>query len=182
MEIKPHALSGVCTIVPNVFSDERGYFFETYNVQQYQRIIPEAFVQDNESYSIKNVLRGLHFQLPPYAQGKLVRVVSGEVLDVAVDIRLDSPTFGQTTSEILSAENKRQLWIPPGLAHGFIVRSDAAVVSYKCTALYEPTSEGILRWDDPDVAIDWGVTQPIVSEKDTTGMSLGEVKEMLQNV
>ena len=154
-------------IEPRVFGDERGYFFESYN----KRVFEEAglhmeFMQDNESCSSKGVLRGLHFQEPPYEQGKLVRVARGAVMDVSVDIRKDSPTYGKWEAFELSAKNKRMLWIPPGFAHGFLTLAENTVFIYKCTNLYNRESENSIFWNDPDLKIDWGIDRPLVSEKD----------------
>ena len=175
MNVKPLAIPEILLIEPKVFGDERGFFFESFN----QRAFNEAtgldvqFVQDNHSRSAKNVLRGLHYQLPPKAQGKLVRVVVGEVFDVAVDIRKDSPTFGKWVGEVLSADNKRQLWIPPGFAHGFLVLSEAAEFLYKTTDYYAPELERSIAWDDPEVAVCWPMSGlPVVSAKDRAGSPL----------
>lgn len=159
-------------IKPNVFEDSRGYFYESYNREIFNSLVSKQwdFVQDNESKSQKGVLRGLHFQNPPHAQGKLVRVVSGSVLDVAVDIRTKSKTFGQHYSVILSAENKLQFFVPPGFAHGFHVLEDNSVFSYKCTAYYNRDSEECLLWNDKDLNIDWKVDNPVLSEKDKNGL------------
>lgn len=174
MNIVTTRLPEVLIIEPKVFGDERGFFFESFN----QRAFDEAtglslpFVQDNHSKSAKNVLRGLHYQLPPQAQGKLVRVVAGEVFDVAVDIRRDSPNFGQWASAVLSAENRRQLWIPPGFAHGFLVLSDSAEFLYKTTDYYAPALERCIRWDDPALAIAWPLSAPpVLSAKDQCGVA-----------
>ncbi|MCF8235123.1 MAG: dTDP-4-dehydrorhamnose 3,5-epimerase [Bacteroidales bacterium] len=157
----------VLLIEPKVFADDRGYFFESYNRKEFvEHGIPEIFIQDNESKSQKGVLRGLHFQKPPYAQGKLVRVIKGAVIDVAVDIRKGSESYGQWTSAELSEENKKMLWVPPGMAHGFVTLEDETIFSYKCTELYNKNSEGSIRWDDPDLNINWGVENPVLSEKD----------------
>ena len=163
-------IEGLCVIEPAVHGDARGYFMETYN----QRDMEEAglnmvFVQDNQSKSSYGVLRGLHFQKPPYAQSKLVRVVKGRVLDVAVDIRKGSPTFGKHVSVELTEENKRQFFVPRGFAHGFAVLSTEAVFQYKCDNFYAPESEGALAWDDPDLGIDWRIPadRVILSEKDS---------------
>ncbi len=154
-------------IKPIVFEDERGYFFESFNRDKFEQAgVDLQFVQDNESKSQKGVLRGLHFQNPPYAQGKLVRVMRGRVLDVAVDIREGSPTYGQWESIELSGENKFMYWIPPGMAHGFATLEDDTIFFYKCTNIYNKESEGSMRWDDKDLAIDWGIENPILSEKD----------------
>ncbi|AWH89670.1 dTDP-4-dehydrorhamnose 3,5-epimerase [Limnobaculum parvum] len=170
MLIKKTKISGVKIIEPKVFGDKRGFFLETYEKKRYQDLLEldVEFVQDNYSRSQKGVLRGLHFQrINP--QGKLVRVVRGEVFDVAVDIRPDSPTFGQWDGAFLSEDNKTQFWIPPGLAHGFVVLSDIADFEYKCTDYYNPASEGCLIWNDPDVGIEWPIDNPILSDKDMLG-------------
>lgn len=165
-------ISDVVIIEPKVFGDERGFFLETFQAERYleEAGINLPFVQDNHSRSGKNVLRGLHFQKSK-PQGKLVRVVRGEVFDVAVDIRKNSSTYGQWAGVLLSEENKRQFWIPPGLAHGFVVLSDIADFEYKCTDYYDPNDEGALIWNDPDVAIDWpeGI-EPILSAKDQAAL------------
>ena len=170
MKVTPTALDGVLILEPKVFGDERGFFLESFN----QRVFDEAvgrrveFVQDNHSRSQRGVLRGLHYQLPPHAQGKLVRVVSGAVFDVAVDMRRSSPTFGRWVGVELSAENQRQLWIPPGFAHGFLVVSETADFLYKTTGYYAAQAEAAVRWDDPVVGIDWGLGEklPVLSAKD----------------
>lgn len=162
-------LPGVFLLEPRVFEDARGYFFESYNQARLADLGCEAqFVQDNESFSVRGVLRGLHYQLDPRAQAKLVRVVEGRVRDVAVDIRRGSPTFGRWTAAELSAENRLQMFIPRGFAHGFVVLSEQAVFQYKCDGYYDKAAEGGIRWDDPDLAIDWGIdpADTIVSEKD----------------
>lgn len=172
MKVTPQTIPDVLLIEPKVFGDERGFFFESFNQQRFNAAtgLDLQFVQDNHSKSAKGVLRGLHYQLPPKAQGKLVRVVAGEVFDVAVDIRKNSPTFGQWVGEILSGDNKRQLWIPPGLAHGFVVLSDSAEFLYKTTDYYAPEMERCIRWDDPDLAIDWPIGgEPVLSGKDALG-------------
>jgi dTDP-4-dehydrorhamnose 3,5-epimerase len=170
-------IDGVVIIEPKVFGDERGFFLETFQAERYKELagIDLPFVQDNHSRSGKNVLRGLHFQKTK-PQGKLVRVVRGEVFDVAVDIRKGSPTYGQWAGAILSEENKRQFWVPPGLAHGFVVLSDMADFEYKCTDYYDPSDEGCLMWNDPTVDIEWpeGI-EPILSAKDQDGLTLGEL-------
>jgi len=169
MKVTQTKLAGVLVIEPRVFGDERGFFFESFN----QRAFDEAagahvdFVQDNHSKSSRNVLRGLHYQLPPKAQGKLVRVVQGEVFDVAVDLRKNSKTFGHWVGEILSAENKKQLWIPAGFAHGFLTLSETAEFLYKTTDYYSPAHERCIRWDDAQLAIDWPMQgAPSLSAKD----------------
>ena len=163
------AIPDVKIIEPTVFADDRGFFFESFNKAKFEAAIGRSadFVQDNHSRSGKGVLRGLHYQLPPHAQAKLVRVVAGEVYDVAVDIRKSSPTFGHWVGVLLSAENKRQLWIPEGFAHGFLTLSDHVEFLYKTTNYYEPESDRGIRWDDPQIGIDWKVTEPLtLSSKD----------------
>ena len=176
MKIIDTIIADVKIIEPKVFGDERGFFLETFQEQKYKSAlnIQDDFVQDNHSRSSKNVLRGLHFQRNN-PQGKLVRVVRGEVFDVAVDIRPESPTFKQWVGVYLSEENKTQFWIPPGLAHGFVVISDYADFEYKCTNYYDPSSEGCLCWDDPEVGISWPVSAPLLSEKDKKGLTLAEL-------
>ncbi|NRH43178.1 MULTISPECIES: dTDP-4-dehydrorhamnose 3,5-epimerase [Pseudomonas] len=176
MQVFDTAIPDVKLIEPKVFGDDRGFFLESFQAERYaqQAGITLAFVQDNHSRSARNVLRGLHFQRSK-PQGKLVRVVRGEVLDVAVDIRRGSSTFGNVVAEILSEDNKRQLWIPPGLAHGFVVLSETADFEYKCTDYYDPSDEGSLIWNDPDLNIDWRVTDPILSAKDAQGLRLAEL-------
>ncbi|MEW6485908.1 dTDP-4-dehydrorhamnose 3,5-epimerase [Tatumella ptyseos] len=172
MKVIETKIADVKIIQPRVFGDERGFFLETFEKKRYQEMlgIDFDFVQDNHSRSSKGVLRGLHFQTK-HAQGKLVRVVRGEVFDVAVDIRKDSPTYGQWEGVILSEENKTQFWIPPGLAHGFVVLSDIADFEYKCTDYYTPGFEGCLAWNDPEVGIEWPIDfEPILSEKDKAGL------------
>ncbi|NOH20146.1 dTDP-4-dehydrorhamnose 3,5-epimerase [Vibrio cyclitrophicus] len=173
MKVIDTRIPDVKIIEPSVFGDERGFFMETWNQKQFEELVtgrPTTFVQDNHSKSKKGTLRGLHYQTEN-RQGKLVRVVSGEVFDVAVDIRKDSPTFGQWVGEYLSAENKRQLWVPEGFAHGFYVTSDEAEFVYKCTNYYNPTSEVSIRWDDKQLAIQWPLlSPPQVSGKDNMGI------------
>ncbi len=165
-------IEGLYILEPRVFEDARGVFFETFNFQKFKEEIgvEVEFVQDNESISKKNVLRGLHFQIPPHAQGKLVRVVSGRALDVAVDIRKKSATYGQYQLVELSAENKKQFWIPPGFAHGFVALEENTIFNYKCTNYYSPVSERTIQWNDPLLNIDWKVSEPIISEKDQKGL------------
>lgn len=166
------AISDVVLIEPRVFGDERGFFFESFNQEQFESAIGRSvkFVQDNHSRSVRNVLRGLHYQVRQ-PQGKLVRVVSGEIFDVAVDIRKGSATFGQWVGEVLSAENKRQLWIPEGFAHGFVVLSESAELLYKSTDYYAPAHERCLAWDDPSLAIQWPIdVEPALSAKDAKGV------------
>lgn len=165
---------GVFVIEPAVYSDNRGYFLELWNRNHYHQLgLREEFVQDNLSFSKKGVLRGLHFQYPD-TQGKLVYVLEGEVFDVAVDIRKNSPTFGKYISVNLSGSNKRQLYIPPGFAHGFCVVSESAMFGYKCTQLFNPSAEKTLIWNDPEVGIEWPVEHPLLSTKDGAGLSLHE--------
>ena len=164
--IKP-SIKGLLVIKPEVFEDDRGHFFESWSKESYQKIdLDLDFVQDNQSLSQKGVLRGLHFQNPPFEQGKLVRVIKGAVIDVAVDIRRNSDTYGQYFSVRLSENNKKVFWIPPGFAHGFVTLEDDTVFSYKCTGIYNKESEGALNWNDKDLNIDWGIKNPLVSEKD----------------
>jgi len=170
MQVSDTRIHGVKIVQPKVFGDARGFFLETFEKKRYQEAldIDFDFVQDNHSRSAKGVLRGLHFQkINP--QGKLVCVVRGEVFDVVVDIREDSPTYGAWEGVVLSEENKTQFWIPPGLAHGFVVLSDLADFEYKCTDYYNPVHEGCLLWNDPDVGIEWPLDNPLLSEKDKQG-------------
>lgn len=179
MEIVTTAIEGVVLLKPRIFGDERGYFFESYSQREFEKqVCRTVFVQDNESKSCYGVVRGLHFQKPPYAQSKLVRVVKGRVLDVAVDIRKGSPAFGKHVSVELSEENKWQFFIPRGFAHGFAVLSEEAVFQYKCDNFYAPESEGSLAWDDPELGIDWRIPaeQVILSEKDRHHPRLGEAE------
>jgi dTDP-4-dehydrorhamnose 3,5-epimerase len=170
MRIEKTAIEGVLILEPKVFGDARGFFLESFNQRLFDEAVgaPVQFVQDNHSRSVRGVLRGLHFQRPPHAQGKLVRVTAGAVFDVAVDIRRDSPTFGRWVGAELSADNHRQLWIPAGLAHGFVVLSESADFLYKATDYYAPQAEDAIRWDDPDLAIAWPDTgaAPSLSGKD----------------
>ena len=171
MKILPAKIPDVLIIEPQVFQDDRGFFFESYNHKAFSEKtgITANFVQDNHSFSKQNVLRGLHYQISQ-PQGKLVRAIAGTILDVAVDIRKTSPSFGEWVSCILSADNKRQLWVPVGFAHGFVVLSETAEVLYKTTDYYAPQHERCILWNDPDLAIDWSVTNPpIVSAKDRVG-------------
>ncbi|MCH2223316.1 MAG: dTDP-4-dehydrorhamnose 3,5-epimerase [Crocinitomicaceae bacterium] len=171
MKVERTSIEGLLILVPRVFSDDRGSFFESFNQGLFNEFIGEQieFVQDNQSISSKNVLRGLHFQNPPYAQGKLVRVIKGSVIDVAVDIRKDSATYGQHVAVELSEKNNKQFWIPPGFAHGFLALEDDTIFAYKCTNNYSPSSEGCLLWNDSDIKIDWNIDNPIVSLKDEEG-------------
>jgi dTDP-4-dehydrorhamnose 3,5-epimerase len=161
-----------------VFGDQRGYFLESFNEKLFSEVVGKkiTFVQDNESLSSKNVVRGLHFQKPPYAQGKLVRVVKGSVLDVAVDLRKKSPTFGKVFTIELSETNKRQFWIPEGFAHGFATLEDNTIFQYKCTSYYSPENEETIKWNDSTLGIDWKINEPIISDKDKKGLPFGGFK------
>lgn len=170
MKVTPTALDGVLIVEPELHVDERGSFMETWHQRDFDAAVGQAvrFVQDNQSHSHRGVLRGLHYQLPPHAQGKLVRVLQGRIYDVAVDLRRSSPSLGRWIGIELSADNRRQLWLPPGLAHGYLVLSDGAEVLYKATAHYAPGPERCIRWDDPTLAIDWPLDgrEPVVSTRD----------------
>lgn len=175
MEIKPTKLDGVVIIEPKVFGDQRGFFMETWNAKRYSESgLDFSFVQDNLSYSRRGILRGLHYQ-NPNTQGKLVSVLEGEVYDVAVDVRAGSKTFGEWVAVTLSAENKRQFYVPPGFAHGFCVTSEMALFVYKCTDFYDPSAEGSILWNDPDLGIDWPVEDPLLSDKDKDAPRLKDV-------
>jgi dTDP-4-dehydrorhamnose 3,5-epimerase len=184
MKVTPTKLQEVLVIEPDAFGDARGFFLETFGQKRYEQALAPygagqagiklAFVQDNVSFSAKNVLRGLHFQYPN-PQGKLVQVLSGEVFDVAVDIRLGSPTFGKWVGETLSAANHKQIYVPPGFAHGFCVLSDTALFSYKCTDYYNQSNEGGIIYNDPDIGIVWPVTEPIISKKDASCPRLRDI-------
>ena len=168
MNILKTELSGLLVIDPKVFGDDRGYFFESFNAEVFASAgLTADFVQDNESRSVKGVLRGLHFQEPPFEQGKLVRVARGAVMDVSVDIRKDSPTYGKWAAFELSEQNKRMLWIPPGFAHGFVTLEDDTVFIYKCTNVYNRESESSILWNDEELGIDWGIENPVISQKDS---------------
>ena len=178
MKTTPLAIPDVILFEPTVFGDDRGFFFESFNQARFDAAIGQSatFVQDNHSRSVKQVLRGLHYQIQK-AQGKLVRVIQGEVFDVAVDIRKSSPTFGRWVGEILSAENKRQLWVPEGFAHGFVVLSDTAEFLYKTTTYYAPEHERCIAWNDPAIGIQWPIVgAPVLSGKDRKGLSLAEAE------
>jgi dTDP-4-dehydrorhamnose 3,5-epimerase len=180
MKATPLAITDVFLIEPQVYGDDRGFFFESFNQTKFEQAIGKSvsFVQDNHSKSVKGVLRGLHYQLPPMAQGKLVRVVQGEVFDVAVDIRKGSPTFGKWVGEALSGENKRQLWIPEGFAHGFVTLSDTAEFLYKTTNYYSQAHERAIRWYDEMLAIDWpeaGMLQLSAKDKEAATLDQAEV-------
>ncbi len=167
MNILPTPIKDLIIIEPRVFEDDRGYFFESYNAKTLQKLeFDHSFIQDNVSKSTKGVLRGLHFQKTPYAQGKLVQVLNGAVLDVAVDLRRGSETYGHHFSIELNDQNKRLFYIPEGFAHGFLTLADDTIFSYKCTNIYNKESEGGLMWNDPSLNINWGIDNPILSEKD----------------
>ncbi len=176
MKVTPLAIPDILLIEPQVFSDNRGFFFESFNQERFERALDRKvnFVQDNHSKSIKGVLRGLHYQLPPKAQGKLVRVTRGEVFDVAVDLRKSSPTFGKWVGEVISADNKKQMWIPEGFAHGFVALSDTAEVLYKTTDFYSKEHEQAVRWDDETLSIQWPIKDISLSAKDETAQSFKE--------
>lgn len=173
MKIEKTAIEGVLIIRPDVFADQRGYFMESYSEKKWKEAgLEYTFVQDNESCSSRNVLRGLHFQKPPFAQDKIVRVIQGAVMDVAVDLRKGSPTYGKHVCVELTAENKLQFFLPAGMAHGFVTREDNTIFAYKVTAPYAPQTEGCIRWDDPDLGIEWNCENPILSAKDQEGLLL----------
>jgi len=176
MKVTESGIKGVYTIEPDVYKDDRGFFMETFHIERYRKLlgINLEFVQDNISRSSKNVLRGMHFQRN-YPQGKIVKASRGEILDIIVDLRKDSSTYGTWESFKLSEQNKLQVWIPPGFAHGFLVMSDSADFEYKCTEYYHPEDEHCLIWNDPEVAIDWPINNPILSEKDKKGLSLKDL-------
>ncbi len=179
MKATPLAIPDVVLLEPKVFGDARGFFYESFNQADFEAAIgaKRQFVQDNHSRSARGVLRGLHYQLSPKAQGKLVRVVCGEVFDVAVDIRRDSPTFGHWVGALLSAENHHQLWVPEGFAHGFLVLSEFAEFLYKTTDYYAPAQERCIAWNDPELAIDWPlIDAPMLSAKDLAGLSLAQAE------
>lgn len=179
MQFEKLAIPEVVLFTPKVFGDERGFFFESFNQNVFEQATgtAPAFVQDNHSKSVRGVLRGLHYQLPPHAQGKLVRVVQGAVFDVAVDIRRSSPTFGCWVGALLSADNKRQLWIPPGFAHGFVSLSDTAEFLYKTTDFYAPSAERAIIWNDPTIGVDWGYDgTPVLSGKDQQALPLAQAE------
>lgn len=177
MKVTRCEIEGLLIVEPAVFGDARGFFMETWNEERYREVgIELRFVQDNVSFSRRGILRGLHFQ-NPHAQDKLVSVLQGEVWDVAVDLRKQSKTFAKWYATTLSAENKRQFFIPRGFAHGFLVTSETALFHYKCTNLYSPTSELAIRWDDPDIGISWPLKEPLLSDKDSRGRFLKEVPQ-----
>ncbi|MBD8577736.1 dTDP-4-dehydrorhamnose 3,5-epimerase [Pseudomonas syringae] len=179
MQATPLAIAEVVLFTPKVFGDERGFFYESFNARAFKDAtgLEPDFVQDNHSRSVKGVLRGLHYQLNPHAQGKLVRVVQGEVFDVAVDIRRSSPTFGKWVGALLSAQNNNQLWIPPGFAHGFITLSDTAEFLYKTTDFYSTECERCIAWNDPEIGIEWPLDcTPQLSGKDQLGLKLSDAE------
>ena len=177
MNLIKTSIQDLVLIQPDVFPDQRGYFFESFQKEKFLNLgIDAEFVQDNESMSQKNVLRGLHFQLPPFAQGKLVRVVKGAVLDVAVDLRKSSTTYGKWVSVTLDAKNKLMAWIPVGFAHGFLTLEDDTIFQYKCTNYYNKASEAGIIWNDPTLGIEWGTKEPLVSEKDLKGLLFNNLK------
>ncbi|MBE2279716.1 MAG: dTDP-4-dehydrorhamnose 3,5-epimerase [Ignavibacteriaceae bacterium] len=178
MKVVESALNGILVIEPSVFTDIRGYFFECFQAKKLASFgITAEFTQDNISKSVKNTVRGLHYQVPPSPQGKLCQVVFGEVVDVVVDIRHGSPTFGKYFSTHLSEENHRLIWIPPGFAHGFSVISETVLFHYKCTGYYNKEDERVIRFDDPVINVNWEVTEPIVSPKDLDGINLKEIEK-----
>ena len=166
MNIIETKIEGVYLIKPKIFKDERGYFFESFNQKEINKKTNVSFVQDNQSLSSKHILRGLHFQKPPFAQDKLVSVIKGSVLDVVVDIRVNSKTYGKYIIEELNEENHHQLFIPIGMAHGFLSLEDHTIFAYKCSNFYNRESEGVIKWNDPDLNIKWPISNPILSEKD----------------
>jgi dTDP-4-dehydrorhamnose 3,5-epimerase len=175
MKTIPTSLPDVFVVEPQVFKDARGYFYESFHQAKYAKLgIHVGFVQTNVSRSAKGVLRGLHYQWP-HPQGKLVSVLEGDVYDVAVDIRRGSPTFGQWTGVMLTAENNRHLWIPPGFAHGFCVLSEYATFTYQCTTLYDPVADAAISWNDAAIGIDWPVSEPLISDKDAKAPLLADV-------
>jgi dTDP-4-dehydrorhamnose 3,5-epimerase len=178
MKIEDTALDGVKVILPDVYCDDRGYFFEIFQAKKYREIgIKEDFVQDNQSFSKYATIRGLHYQVGAYAQGKLIHVIKGKILDVVADIRFGSPTFGKYISMELSEENQKFIWIPTGFAHGFSVLSEDALVFYKCTAVYSPDHERGIIYSDPTLAIDWKVTNPLISKKDIIHPAFNQIKK-----
>ena len=172
MKVQQTGFEGLYKIQPSVFEDKRGFFFESWNQKKFRdQGLDSDFVQDNQSMSAANVLRGLHFQVPPWEQGKLVQVIQGSALDVVVDLRKDQPTFGKNYKIVLTAKEKNMLWIPPGFAHGFLTLEDNTLFFYKCTQLYNKESERAIAWNDPLLNIDWGKENPIVSDKDNAAMN-----------
>ena len=176
MEVRDTPIAGLKIVQPKVWGDARGHFFESYSEAAFKAAgLPTDFVQDNQSLSAKGILRGLHFQKPPYAQGKLVRVIKGSVLDVVVDLRRSSPTYGQHFAIELNEDNKTMFWVPPGFAHGFLTLADDTIFVYKVTGLYNKESEGGLLWNDPALGIDWGIENPLLSDKDRIQPLLSEL-------
>ena len=177
MKISKTNIHGLIIVEPQIFKDDRGCFFESWNLKKFQEIgINDNFVQDNHSVSKRGVLRGLHFQNPPYAQAKLVRVITGSVLDVVVDLRNNSSTYGKHFSVVLSDNNLKSLYVPKGFAHGFVALEDDTIFSYKCSDMYNKESEGCLMWNDKDLGIDWNVSNPIISLKDKEGLHFKDFK------
>ena len=178
MKVTPLSIPDVLLIEPQVFGDDRGFFFESFNQNKFEEVVKQKinFVQDNHSKSLKGVLRGLHYQLNPKAQGKLVRVIQGEVFDVAIDLRQSSPTFGKWVGEILSGDNKKQLWIPEGFAHGFLTLSDTAEFLYKTTDFYSKDHEQAIIWNDETIRIEWPLEEVSLSSKDNAALSFKEAK------
>lgn len=176
MTVEPTPLSGLLVLVPRVFGDDRGWFFESFNARVFREAtgVDPTFVQDNESRSAAHVLRGLHIQADPHTQGKLVRVVSGAVLDVCVDVRPGSPTFGRHFAMRIDGKEKKMLWIPEGFAHGFLSLEEGTVFNYKCTRFFHPASERTILWNDPELGIAWGNDRPVLSDKDRNGVPLAE--------
>jgi dTDP-4-dehydrorhamnose 3,5-epimerase len=176
MKVTTTELDGVLVIEPKVWEDHRGFFFESYNLKSFAEAgIAPAFVQDNHSKSCRHALRGLHFQVPPHAQAKLLRVVAGEVFDVAVDLRRGSPTFGRWTGVTVSAANRRLVFVPVGFAHGFCVLSETAEVLYKCSDFYAPACERTVLWNDPQIGVEWPVTEPVLSSRDSQASRLADL-------
>jgi dTDP-4-dehydrorhamnose 3,5-epimerase len=179
MKFLPTAISEVVLVQPDVYGDDRGFFLETYHQRKYGEAgLPTEFVQDNHSFSVRDTLRGLHAQLR-HPQGKLIRAILGEILDVAVDIRPSSPTFGRWVSALLSGENHHQLYVPPGFAHGFCVTSDAAHVQYKCTALYDRDDEIAIQWNDPRIGVEWPTAAPLLGPRDVAAPALADILHQL---
>lgn len=176
MEIVKTGISDLVLIKPAVFGDDRGYFFESWNKVTLQKLgFDHDFVQDNQSKSMKGVLRGVHFQRPPYAQGKLVRVINGSIIDIAVDLRKNSPTYLKYETALLSGDNKHMFYVPEGFAHGFLTLEDNTVVSYKCTEVYHKESEVTFRWDDPTIGIKWDIEKPLLSARDSEASFFNEI-------
>jgi len=176
MKVEESFIKDLLIITPTVFEDSRGYFLESYNKNKLKDFVATDFKQDNESSSHKGTLRGLHFQKPPHAQAKLIRVITGSVLDIAVDLRVGSDTYGRYHKIVLSSENKKQVYVPKGFAHGFAVLEDNTIFSYKCSDYYNKESEVSLFWEDPTLNIDWGIENPIISDKDKLGIPFNSFK------